>query len=143
MKACHTKIIINKSVSKVWEVLTDISYYPKWNPLIGNIRGEMKEGNMVLAYVVPLKGSFPVRIISYKAEQEIIWQGTLLNQSIIVGEHYYKLKDIGNDQTELLHGETFTGALANLMPQSLLSSMQDAYEYHNQKLKIIVESSAN
>ena len=141
MKSCHTKIIINKPVSKVWRVLTDVGYYPKWNPLIGKIRGEMKEGSMVLAYVIPLKGNFPVRIISYKNEEEIRWQGTLLNSSIVVGEHYYKLKDIGNGQTELLHGEIFTGALANLMPQALLSRMQDAYEYHNQKLKIIVENS--
>ena len=46
---------------------------------------------------------------------------------------------MGNNQTELKHGEKFTGWLINWMPRSILSKMQDSYEHHNQKLKIISE----
>ncbi len=141
MKSCHSNIIINKPIDQVWAVLTDFDRYLEWNPLVGKIRGTMAEGKMVLAHIIPLKSHFPLRIISYKPQQEIVWQGAVINPSILVGEHYYYLKNIGNGQTELQHGENFTGWLSKMMPQAILSRMQDSYEYHNQKLKVIVENS--
>ena len=139
MKSCKSSVIINASLETVWNVLTAFDRYPEWNPLIKEIRGIMKEGNIVLANVIPLKSNIPILIKSYKYQKEIVWQGTLLFPKIILGEHYYLLKEIGKNQTELQHGEKFTGWLTNWIPNSVLSKMQDSYEYHNQKLKIISE----
>jgi len=140
MKSCQTKIIINAPITTVWEILTDFDRYPEWNPLIGKIRGKMEQGKLAFAHVIPLKGIFPIRIISIKKNKAIVWRGTVLSPSIVMGEHYYYLHDLGNGQTELEHGEDFTGILTNLMPEAVLSYMQDRYEYHNQKLKIIAEN---
>lgn len=139
MKTCHSNIIINAPISKVWRILSDTSRYPSWNPLIGSIRGTLKEGKTVLAYVIPLKGFFPVKVIQYEHEKAIVWQGKVLSASLMMGEHYYYLKDLGNNQTELEHGETFTGFLSNFAPDAVVQKMQESYDYHNQKLKIIAE----
>ncbi len=140
MNSCKNTVIIEAPLKSVWEILSDFDRYPEWNPLIGKIRGNVAEGALVLAYVCPLKVYFPVRIISFKPMQEIIWQGRMPTASLMQGEHYYYLKDLGNNHTELIHGETFTGSLSDFMPPFLLSQLQDAYEFHNQKIKIIAES---
>jgi hypothetical protein len=139
MKSCHTKIIIHAPVSKVWNILLDVNRYPEWNPSVAKIWGTLKEGRFIFAHILPLKNVFPLQIISLKKEQELIWKGTLLSGEIMKGEHYYRLKDLGNGNTELQHGERFTGLASWLIPALLLSQMQANYKYHNEKLKIIAE----
>jgi len=139
MKSCHTEIIINAPISKVWDILMAVDRYPEWNPSVVKIWGTLKEGRFIFAYISPLKNVFPLQIISLKKEQELIWKGTLLSSKLIKGEHYYQLKDLGNGSTELQHGERFTGLASILMPSLLLSKIQANYNYHNQKLKIIAE----
>jgi hypothetical protein len=139
MKSCHTEIIINAPISKVWDILIDVERYPDWNPSVAKIWGTLKEGRLIFAHISPLKNVFPIQIISLKEEQELIWKGTLLNSGIMKGEHYYQLKDLGNGQTKLQHGERFTGLASALIPAALVSRMQANYNYHNQKLKIIAE----
>lgn len=139
MKSCHTEIIINAPISKVWDILIDVERYPDWNPSVAKIWGTLKEGRLIFAHILPLKNVFPIQIISLKEEQELIWKGTLLSSGIMKGEHYYQLKDLGNGQTKLEHGERFTGVASALIPAALISRMQANYKYHNQKLKIIAE----
>ena len=139
MKSCHTEIIINAPVSKVWNILLDIEHYPKWNPSIAKVWGTLKEGRIIFAHILPLKSVFPLQIISLKERQELVWKGTVLSSGIMKGEHYFKLKDLGNGQTELQHGERFTGLVSAFIPAVLISRMQENYKYHNEKLKIIAE----
>ncbi|BDS15460.1 SRPBCC domain-containing protein [Aureispira anguillae] len=139
MKSCHTQTIINAPISKVWAILTDFDRYPEWNPLVGKVWGTVKEGRIVFAHILPLKNVFPIQIISLKKQQKIVWKGTLLNASIMMGEHYYELKDLGNNQTELQHGERFSGWASQWLNGWMLTKLQDSYKYHNQKLKIIAE----
>lgn len=139
MKACHTKIVINAPIEKVWAILTDFDRYEEWNPLIGKIWGTIQENRIAFAHIVPLKSVFPIRIKSFKSQQSIIWQGKAFSANLMMGEHYYKLKDLGNNQTALEHGETFTGWASQFIPPLVLSNIEDSYKYHNQKLKIIAE----
>lgn len=139
MKSCHTEIIINAPISRVWKILLDVDRYPKWNPSIAKIWGTLKEGRLIFAHVTPLKNIFPVKITSLKEEQELIWKGTVLNAAFMQGEHYYLLRDLGNGQTELQHGEHFSGLIGNLTPSLIVSKMKTSYQHHNEKLKVIAE----
>lgn len=139
MKTCHHTIIINAPTSKVWAILMNTNRYPDWNPLVNKIHGILQQGELIIAYIAPLKSYFPARIVEFEPERRLVWQGKLFSSSLIMGEHYYHLKDLGNGQTELQHGEYFTGLLSHQIPLLLLSKMQDAYQYHNEKLKIIAE----
>jgi len=139
MKSCHTKIIINAPISRVWNILLDVDHYPQWNPSVAKIWGTIQEGRLIFAHISPLKSVFPLQIVSLKERQELIWKGTLLSSGIMKGEHYYRLKDLGNGQTELQHGEYFTGLVSALIPTLIVSRLQASYKYHNEKLKVIAE----
>lgn len=139
MKSCHTKIIINAPISRVWNILLDVDHYPQWNPSVAKIWGTIQEGRLIFAHILPLKSVFPLQIVSLKERQELIWKGTLLSGGIMKGEHYYRLKDLGNGQTELQHGEYFTGLVSALIPTLIVSRLQASYKYHNEKLKVIAE----
>lgn len=139
MKNCHSQIIIQAPVTKVWKLLTDFDRYPDWNPLVGKVWGTVQQKRIIFAHILPLKTVFPLQITSFKPQQRLAWKGVLLKNSILMGEHYYSLKALDKQSTELQHGEDFTGWASQWMNQSLLTHLEDSYQYHNQKLKIIAE----
>ena len=140
MVICKHNIDINAPIQLVWEILTDFERYPHWNPLIGNLKGTLVEQNFLLIYLNPLNIYVPVQLVQYNAPSLIVWKATLPARSVLQGEHFYKLQAINSKQTKLEHGEIFSGKLASMLPNRLISYLQDAFQYHNQKLKIIVEN---
>ena len=47
MNKIKTIIVIDKDISKVWNVLTDFESYPNWNPFVRSIEGEKSIGKKV------------------------------------------------------------------------------------------------
>jgi hypothetical protein len=139
MKEYHTSIVINCSSQKLWTELTNFNDYPQWNPIVGELEGKMKEGEKISTYIVPLKRTFYPILLSYKENNELVWQGTQGAKFLMAGKHYYQLKAISENQTELLHGEYFTGLFSHFIPSSLLKRMETAFEQHNILLKQRIE----
>lgn len=75
MKQYHTSIEIHASVQKVWTILTDFSDYPNWNPLVSALTGDIKEGGMIRTTIVPMNNTFSAKLLSFKENKEIVWQG--------------------------------------------------------------------
>ena len=100
----------------------------------------MKEGNEISTYIVPLGKTFHPILLSYKENDELLWQGIQGAKFLMAGKHYYRLNSISENQTELLHGEYFTGLLSYFISSSLLSKMKTAFEQHNILLKQRVEN---
>lgn len=140
MKEYHTTIKIGKSIEEVWRGLTDFKTYPNWNPLVGELTGNFEEGGSVKAYIIPLGKSFSAKISSFKKDKELIWQGTLGASFLLKAEHYYKIKSIDEQHTELLHGEYFTGVFSHFIPKFLLQKMENAFTAHNEALKKRIEN---
>jgi len=141
MKQYHTSIKINSTLNEVWEALTNFNDYPNWNPIVGKLEGEMKEGNTISTYIVPLKGTFAPVLLRYNKNQELLWQGTLGAKFLLAAKHYYRLNAISATQTELLHGEYFTGLFSYFLPGNFVSKMRTAFEQHNMLLKKRIENS--
>ncbi|MGH1338166.1 MAG: hypothetical protein ACRBFS_18735 [Aureispira sp.] len=80
-----------------------------------------------------------MRIERFHPRSQLAWRGLSAFSALVQGEHYYRLSDLGNQQTELQHGEYFSGWLSQLLPSSFFSKLSSNYAYHNQKLKIIAE----
>jgi len=140
MKTYHTSISINKPIDNVWKVLTDFEAYPKWNPLVGELTGDIKEGGTIKTHIIPLGKSYYPIVLSFKKEEELIWQGVQGAKILLAGKHYYKLRSIDKNNTELLHGEYFTGILSHFLPKSLLQKMENAFVDHNEVFKKLVEN---
>ncbi|MFN8356663.1 MAG: SRPBCC domain-containing protein [Spirosomataceae bacterium] len=139
MKQYHTQIVINAPVEKVWQALTDFDSYPTWNPLVGSLSGEMKTGGTLTTYIVPLQKTYHPTLLVYQPYEELTWQGIQGAKFLMAGKHYYKLKKISKNQTQLSHGEWFTGLMAYLIPKALLQKMEAAFVNHNQLLKQRIE----
>lgn len=140
MKAYHTTINIGKPIEEVWRVLIDFKTYPTWNPLVGALTGNVEEGGTVKAHIIPLGKSFSTKILSFKKNKELVWQGTLIASFLLKAEHYYKVQSIDKQNTELLHGEYFTGIFSYFIPKFLLRKMENAFIAHNEALKKRIEN---
>lgn len=140
MKEYHTNIKINKPIKDVWVFLTDFESYPNWNPLVGELSGNIKEGETIKTKIIPLGKSYYPKILSFKKEEELIWQGKQGATFLLAGKHYYKLREIDKNKTELLHGEYFTGIFSCFIDKKLLQKMENAFIEHNKLLKSKLEN---
>ncbi|MEM6725461.1 MAG: SRPBCC domain-containing protein [Bacteroidota bacterium] len=132
----ETEITINKPIEEVWKALIDFGTYPTWNPLVGKVEGDLKEGGTINAYIVPLKQTFKVKLLKVRENEEMTWKGNLAGLDFLInGVHYYRLKAIDENTTHLDHGETFTGILSNLVPKKQIQATQKVFEAHNEALK--------
>ena len=96
MKEIRTEIIINTSSDKVWNVLTNFSAYPDWNPFIRSLEGKAIKDTRLVA-TLHLKDRKPmvfkpvVTVSDDKKKFE--WLGTTpLN--VVNGWHYFILEEI-------------------------------------------------
>lgn len=140
MKQYHTSIEIHASVQKVWTILTDFSDYPNWNPLVSALTGDIKEGGVIKTTIVPLNNTFSAKLLSFKENKEIVWQGKMLATFILAGKHYYRLIQKEKQLTVLEHGEYFTGLFSSFISRKLLIKMEEAFVAHNEALKKRVEN---
>jgi len=142
MKEYHTSIKINAPIKKVWSVLTDFKAYPEWNPLVSKLEGDIVEGGVISTTIVPLNETFTPILLSYKPENEIIWQGKRIAQFLLSGKHYYRLKEESTLVTILAHGEYFTGLFSSFISSRLLNKMKEAFIEHNIALRNRIENAA-
>ena len=141
MKQYHTSINIDGTLNEVWRELTNFKSYPDWNPIVGKLEGEMKEGQKISTYIVPLKQTYHPVLLSYHKNRELLWQGTLGAKFLLAAKHYYRLKAVSATRTELQHGEYFTGLFSYFLPGTFVSKMRTAFEQHNILLKQNIENS--
>lgn len=143
MKELKTEIEINGSTEKVWEVLTDFSSFPKWNPFIKKIEGELNIGAKLKVFMEPPGGkgmTFKPVVKILEPKTEFRWLGNLLIPGIFDGEHIFQLEQIDNNKTKFIHRENFSGLLVPLFWKSLTSNTRRGFEEMNKALKEKVES---
>jgi hypothetical protein len=128
MPDLHVEIEINASPERVWEVLTDFSSYPQWNPFIREISGKPEDGARLRAVMHPpdaRPSTFRPKVISarspnYQPPFQFRWRGSLFIPGIFDGEHYFILEPLGPNKTKFIHGEKFTGLLVSYLWERLL-----------------------
>ena len=140
MKEYHTSIQIDQPIKAVWDFLTDFEKYPEWNPLVGELTGELIEGATIKTYIRPLAKAFYPILLSVKQGSEIEWQGFQGAKFLLAGRHYYRLKSLDAQRTQLDHGEYFTGLFSFFISPSLLKKMEDTFIHHNETLKRLLEN---
>ena len=119
--------------------MTDVNRYPEWNPSIAKVWGTLREKGLIYIHHAHLNLIIPVRIEHFHPRSQLAWRGLAAFSTLVQGEHYYRLADLGNGQTELQHGENFSGWISQLLPRTFFSNLRSNYVYHNQKLKTIAE----
>ena len=143
MKEISTEIRINASVSKVWEVLTNFSAYPNWNPFMLYVKGEPKEGAQIEVKMVPpgSKGMiFKPTVLKFDKGKEFRWLGHTFFSGLFDGEHILELVDNRDGTTTFIQREKFSGILLPLLKKSLDNGTKAGFEAMNKKLKQVCET---
>jgi hypothetical protein len=108
----------------VWDVLTDISKWPSWNPEIKSaaLEGPLAKGTQFRWKAGP--GTIRSTLQSVEPPHLIAWTGTTFG---IKAKHVYRLKQQG-DATIVRSEESWDGLLVRLLRRSMTKTLQKAVE---------------
>jgi hypothetical protein len=121
MQHLETKIIIEATPQRVWEILMDFQAYGEWNPFIKAISGEKKKGGKLVAVIsnAGKKMTFKPVVLVFEEQHELRWLGKLFIKGLFDGEHYFLLMDNGDGTTTFTQGEHFSGMLVGVFASAL------------------------
>ncbi|WP_107039789.1 SRPBCC domain-containing protein [Brumimicrobium mesophilum] len=141
-KEIKTKIVIKASKEKVWKALTNFRDYPKWNPFIQTIEGDLKVGSKLKVKIVPpnSKGmTFKPNIIKLEEQKKLFWLGHLIIKGLFDGQHQFELIENKDGTTTLIQNEIFKGLLIPFFGEKFESSTRAGFNLMNSKLKEKIE----
>jgi hypothetical protein len=141
-KEIKTEILINAIPEKVWNILSDFSNYPKWNPFIKSLTGDVKVGGKITVRIEPpgTNGmTFKPKVLAFEKNKELRWLGNLLFAGLFDGEHKLELIDNSNGTTTFKQSESFNGILIPLFRKMLDVNTVNGFNQMNQKLKEMAE----
>ena len=136
MKELKTEIIINAPQHAVWQVLTNFSEYPAWNPFIVSISGSPVKGAVLQTSMMQngKKYGFKPVITELEEGSRLEWLGKL-SLNLFNGNHYFILERLGSGQTRLLHGERFSGLLSGILLKKIGEDTLRGFQSMNKALK--------
>ncbi len=142
MTTLETSINIKTSAEKVWFHLMDWQRYGDWNPLIKSIKGKPVSGEYLEVMIQPEGMSaqqFNPELLELETNKALRWRGKLGMQGIFDGEHYFRLEELDEKTTKLIHGEHFTGVLVKPLLWLIGKATEQGFISMNKALKQISE----
>jgi len=134
----YSEIEIRSSPGRIWEILTDFSRYPEWNPFIHSIRGDLVFGGHITAELRP-PGSAGMTIrpvlIRVDPARELRWKGHLFVRGLFDGEHIFEIRPRDDRTTLVIQRELFTGILLPLLEGMLRGGTARGFALMNTALK--------
>lgn len=138
----RSELHIHARPEKVWTILTDFENYPKWNPFIKSLQGEVKIGNRITARIEPPNATgmtFKPIVLSRVENKEFSWLGHLWFTGLFDGEHKFELINHGDGTTLFIQSEKFKGILLPLLKKQLQINAKRGFEEMNLKIKELAE----
>jgi hypothetical protein len=142
MKELSTQIDIQASAERVWQILTDWSAYPEWNPYIRSLTGELQVGARLEVYLQAsgARGmTFKPTVLIVEPNREFRWLGHLLIPGLFDGEHVFTIEPLAAGGVRFVQREVFKGLLVPLFAASLDRDTQRGFVEMNQALKARAE----
>ena len=139
----NSEIEIKAAPETVWNLLTDVSRFPEWNPFIRRLRGELKAGQKLVVFIQPsgTRGmEFNPVVLNVEPNRELRWLGRLVFPGLFDGEHIFQIEPLGDVLVRFRQREIFSGVLVPLLKSSLESDTRRGFNEMNQKLKELAES---
>ena len=139
MKRLSSEIEINASPERVWQILTDFSALPDWNPFMRSIEGDLEVGNRLKVYIKASKGmgmSFKPTVLKAEPQGELRWIGRFLMPGLMDGEHSFIIEPLEGNHVRFIQSESFTGILVPFMAaMGVFKNAHIGFDEMNQALK--------
>ena len=112
-----TQITINAPKNEVWKVLTDFNSYPKWNPFIKLIEGNIAVNERFHVNIDGMK--FKPKVLCFEKNHKFQWIGHLLFPGLFDGKHTFELIKIDAGTTLFIQREEVKGILIPFFKKKL------------------------
>jgi hypothetical protein len=140
MKEIVTQIDIQASPRRIWDVLTDFSVYPEWNPYIIRAQGSLTPGSRLRICFRATDGQ-PVHLDSWiktiEPLRELRWTGHFVAPALFRGEHIFEMFPMGKC-TRLIQREKWSGLFSALVQYD--GGNRYGFERMNEALKSRAEA---
>jgi hypothetical protein len=141
MREIRRELEIAAPAPRVWQVLTDFSSYPEWNPFMRSIEGDIAEGARIRVRIEPPGGrgvSIKPTVLVVEPERELRWIGRLLVPGVFDGVHSLRIDPIDEGRSRFTQAERFSGLTVGAFG-SLLTRTAAGFERMNAALKVRAE----
>ncbi len=137
-KELCSSVDIHAPDTQVWQVLTDFSHYPQWNPYIRQASGELRTGAQL--YIFNQSSgtdgiSFRPTVLKVEPNRELRWLGYVYLPGLFDGEHIFTIKRLDGTHVHFAQCEIFTGIGVPIEAHSLDTETQRDFEAMNRALK--------
>lgn len=142
MPELDSTIEINAPAETVWQILTDFSRFPEWNPFMRRASGEVKPGAQLQVYLQPSNASgmtFRPTVLKAEPSRELRWLGSLFVRGLFDGEHVLKIEPLDPNRVRFTQHENFSGILAPLILSFIGKDTVRGFSEMNQALKARAE----
>lgn len=139
----QTSIEIEASADEVWQVLTELEYYPAWNPMITRASGDLAPGARLHLRFETAGGrarDFRPRLLVVDPGRELRWLGNPSFPGLLVSEHYFRLGPTARGSCQVEHDMVFRGLLVPLLRSRADAATRGRFEDMNAALKRRVET---
>lgn len=141
-KRLVTEVKIDATPEVVWDVLTDLDSYEKWNPHIREGSGTPEVGRTLeLLMDVSEERQVTMRptVTAASPGRAFEWLGHLGVRGVFDGRHRFELEPL-NGGTRMIHSEEFTGILVPVLSRMLDDKTLEGFQAMNAAIKERVES---
>lgn len=120
MKRFASRVAIRAAPERVWDLLTRVHDWPRWNTTVTGVEGAVAVGKKVKVRVKVAPGqAFPVEVTTLEPPRKMVWRGGLPIGALFKGERTYLLAPTGDGEVEFSMEEVFDGLLAGLITRSI------------------------
>lgn len=143
MKTITTEIDISASPDKVWKILVDIPKWQDWSPVINKSSGIASLGSklkITMCSKTPGENgpSYSPIIKMLEENKRMEWSAKMMAGFIMTNGKIIELEKT-NSGTRLIHKETFSGLMSNMMWKHMESGVPPMLNQMNKALKDLAE----
>jgi uncharacterized protein YndB with AHSA1/START domain len=118
MKKFSTSTTIHAPPETVWSLLTDAPSYPRWNPTVERIEGEIAQGRKITVHTTFSKGrAFPAKVTEFSPLHRMVWSGGM-PLGLFKGVRTFTLTP-RDGAVEFSMEEVFSGLMSPLIEKSI------------------------
>ena len=137
-KQLRSQIDIDATPERVWQVLSDFSSYPQWNPFIIRAGGEARQGSRLVLRMQPVGArgvTLRPTVLEATPGHRLRWLGRLGMPGIFDAEHSISISSRDGGGVRVSQHEGFKGLLVPLMARSLDRHTLPAFKAMDAALK--------
>lgn len=118
MKRFSASAKIKAPPNVVWQVLTDVSSYPAWDPSMDHIEGRLALGETVKFFTKLSSRAFPVKVTAFEPNRKLVLTGGM-PLGLFKSERTHTLTPGDDGETTFKTEEIFSGLLLPIFGKNL------------------------